>query len=242
VLEVEDLTVRYGAVTAVRGVSLRVADGEFVTVVGANGAGKSTLLRGIAGLVRPAGGRILLRGKPITGAAPERVVRAGLSLVPEGRHVFTTVTVAENLMLGRLARGRRADHSAALAEVFEYFPALVALRHRRASTLSGGEQQMLAIARAMLARPAVLLLDEPSLGLAPRVVDVVLESLVRLHERGTSILLVEQNAQRAVALADRVYVLHKGVLASDRVTGHDLAAAFFGDPGSAAAGTDREPT
>ncbi|QTI87274.1 ABC transporter ATP-binding protein [Streptomyces sp. AgN23] len=234
-LEITGLTVRYGAVAALREVSLTVGDGEFVTVVGANGAGKSTLMRTAAGLLRPASGTVRLAGRDITRMPPEHVVREGLSLVPEGRHIFTTLTVADNLRLGLLGTGRRTLTRRDRDRVTGYFPALEKLMDRRASTLSGGEQQMVAIARAMLAEPRMLLLDEPSLGLAPLVVDTVLDALSRLHRDGVSVLLVEQNARRAIALADHVHVLHKGVVrqrGADDTTGHGLAAVFLRGPGT----------
>jgi branched-chain amino acid transport system ATP-binding protein len=208
-LSVEELAVHYGRVVALRGVSLTVEKGEIVAVVGPNGAGKSTLLNTIAGRTRAFAGRVVLDAEPILGLPPERIVRKGLALVPEGRHIFQTLTVAENLKLGAMAgdgRGRDIDHGL----LRERFPILEKYLDTPAGRLSGGEQQQLAIARAMLARPRLLLLDEPSLGLAPLVVDAVFQLLEQLHEDGTPILLVEQNATRAVALSDRTYVLKSG--------------------------------
>jgi branched-chain amino acid transport system ATP-binding protein len=231
-LDVVELSVRYGAVAALRDVSITIQPGEFIAIVGPNGAGKTTLLKSLMGLLRPAGGDIRLDGRSLLRQPPERIVRCGLSLVPEGRHVFLSLTVDENLLLGRLPTAGRRTITEDLHRVYDHFPQLERLSSRRASTLSGGEQQLLAVARGMLAEPRLLLLDEPSLGLAPQVVDVVLQSVVRLHQEGTAIVLVEQNARRAVALADRVYVLQKGtvvtVAAGKELTSDDMISAFLG--------------
>lgn len=217
-LEVDGLTVRYGRVVALHELSLHIDDGEFVSIVGPNGAGKSSLLAAIAGRVPAAGGTIRLAGETVTGARPEQLAARGLGFVPEGRHIFATLTVAENLKLGAMvARGGLDDPYA--AEVLARFPVLERYLGAPAGRLSGGEQQQLAVARALLARPKLLMLDEPSLGLAPRLVDEVFRILVELHAAGTQILLVEQNATRAVAIADRSYVLKVGrvVLEGTRV-------------------------
>lgn len=208
-LEVKGLTVRYGRVVALHELSLRIEDGEFVSIVGPNGAGKSSLLGAVAGRVLASSGSVHLAGERITGARPEQLVGRGLGFVPEGRHIFATLTVAENLKLGAMAGRSRVDDLRS-ARVLERFPVLERYRDAPAGRLSGGEQQQLAIARALLARPKLLMLDEPSLGLAPRLVDEVFQILVELHEAGTQILLVEQNAVRAVAIADRSYVLKAG--------------------------------
>jgi branched-chain amino acid transport system ATP-binding protein len=210
-LEVDALEVRYGAVPAVRELSFRVGRGEIVGLIGPNGAGKSTTLHAIMGLVQAHAGRVLLDGAPILGRPPEAVARAGVALVPEGRRIFSGFTVEENLRLG-LAAGRGGNGSGALMEAYELFPILREYRRRQAGALSGGQQQQLAIGRALAARPAVLLLDEPSLGLAPTVVSGVFDALARIRETGVTILLVEQRAQRTVALADRTHVLANGVL------------------------------
>ncbi len=210
-LEVSGLEVRYGAVAAVRGLSLRVGKGEIVGLIGPNGAGKSTTLHAITGLVPAHAGEVMLDGRPLLGRVPERIAQAGLSLVPEGRRIFADFSVEENLRLGLAAR-RGRNGRGAITEVYELFPRLREYRRRSGGTLSGGEQQQLAIARALVARPAVLLLDEPSLGLAPLMVDTVFEALQGIRERGVSILLVEQRAQRTVALADRTHVLANGEL------------------------------
>jgi branched-chain amino acid transport system ATP-binding protein len=205
--------VRYGAVAAVRNVSLRVGKGEIVGLIGPNGAGKSTTLHAIMGVVPAHAGEVRLDGRPLRGKAPEAIARAGVALVPEGRRIFGELTVEENLRLGLAARAR-ADRSGSdeLAVAYDLFPILREFRGRSAGALSGGQQQQLAIGRALVARPAVLLLDEPSLGLAPTAVDGVFEALAAIRERGVTILLVEQRAQRTVAFADRTHVLANGEL------------------------------
>jgi len=209
-LEVSGLSVRYGAVTAVRGVDLSVGEGEIVSVVGPNGAGKTSLLAAIAGIVPAAAGRIVFAGNPLAGTGLEEVVARGLALVPEGRHIFASLTVLENLMLGATIRrdgeGVRAD----IERFFQTFPILGQRRRQPAGQLSGGEQQQLAIARALLSRPRMLMLDEPSLGLAPTVVDGVYELVGEVHAQGVALLVVEQNAERVFGIADRVYVMNCG--------------------------------
>ena len=205
------MEVRYGSVAAIRGLSLEVQAGELVGLIGSNGAGKSTTLHAVMGEVSVRTGEILLDGVPIAGRAPEAIARSGVALVPEGRRVFAAFSVEENLRLGLAAR-TNGDSGAALREVYELFPMLAESRRRPAGVLSGGQQQQLAIARAIVAGPRLLLLDEPSLGLAPAVVDSVFETLDRIRERGVTVLLVEQRAQRTVALADRTYVLANGGL------------------------------
>jgi branched-chain amino acid transport system ATP-binding protein len=210
-LELERLEVRYGAVAAVRDVSLRVAKGEIVGLIGPNGAGKSTALHAITGLVAAHAGDVRLGGHSILGRPPEAIAHQGVALVPEGRRIFADFSVEENLRLGLAAR-RGRNGRGALADVYELFPVLREFRRRSGGALSGGQQQQLAIARALVARPEVLLLDEPSLGLAPTLVDDVFDALARIRERGVTILLVEQRAQRTVALADRTHVLANGEL------------------------------
>jgi branched-chain amino acid transport system ATP-binding protein len=211
-LALDDLEVRYGAVPAVRALSLEVAKGEIVGLIGPNGAGKSTTLHAIVGAVPTSAGDVRLAGMSIRGRKPEAIARAGVALVPEGRRVFADFTVEENLRLGLCGRRGRNGVSEDMAGVYELFPVLRDFRHRQAGALSGGQQQQLAIARALVARPDVLLLDEPSLGLAPVVVDIVFEALADIRRRGVSMLLVEQRAQRTVAFADRTYVLSNGEL------------------------------
>jgi branched-chain amino acid transport system ATP-binding protein len=210
VLELEQLTVRYGPVAAVRDVSLQVGAGEIVGLIGPNGAGKSSTLNATIGLVRPAAGDVRLHGRSVTGRRPEQIARAGIALVPEGRRIFPELTVEENLRLGSAARRSRSGIDDSLARIHELFPVVREFRRRAAGALSGGQQQQLAIARGLLAQPDVLLLDEPSLGLAPRVVDEVFATLTAVREQGIAILLVEQRAQRTVALADRTHVLSNG--------------------------------
>jgi branched-chain amino acid transport system ATP-binding protein len=211
-LELEDLEVRHGAVTAVRGLSLFVDRGEIVGLIGPNGAGKSSTLNAIMGAVRPTGGDVRLDGRSIAGSRPEDVARAGIALVPEGRRIFGELTVEENLQLGMSARRARRDLEQDVERVYDLFPVVRDFRRRQAGALSGGQQQQLAIARALVADPRVLLLDEPSLGLAPRLVDVVFGALAAIRDRGLAVLLVEQRAQRTVALADRCHVLSNGRL------------------------------
>jgi branched-chain amino acid transport system ATP-binding protein len=210
-LEVRGLEVAYGTVPAVRDLSFTVDEGEIVGLIGPNGAGKSTTLHAITGLVPATAGDVLLAGVSLRGKAPERIASAGIALVPEGRRLFAELTVEENLRLGLAAR-REPGEEEAIADVVELFPALADARRRSAGVLSGGQQQQLAIARALVSAPAVLLLDEPSLGLAPTVVDLVFSTLQEIRERGIAVLLVEQRAQRTVALADRTHVLANGEL------------------------------
>lgn len=209
-LSVRDLKVNYGSIAALRGVSLTVGTGELVGVIGPNGAGKSTLLKAIAGAVGVAAGSIEFDGQSIRGRSPESLVRLGISLVPEGRHIFTRLTVAENLRIGAVTRRDKEASAADLESVLGLFPILKEYYRTHAGKLSGGEQQMLAIGRALLADPRLLMLDEPSLGLAPIVVDRVFETLGILRERGVTILLVEQNAARTIEVSDRVYILKTG--------------------------------
>jgi branched-chain amino acid transport system ATP-binding protein len=236
-LEVHGLSAHYGAVAALRDVSLAVRSGELVALIGANGAGKSTLLRAIAGLLAPSAGRIALEGRDITGQPPEAILRAGIALVPERRRVFADLTVADNLELGgyALPRGRdfRRGLDAGIAEAYRLFPVLERRRQQLAGTLSGGEQQMLAIGRALMSRPRLLLCDEPSLGLAPRIVQEIMQLLGTLRAAGTTILLVEQNARMALRAADRAYVLETGSVVLSGTGGElleddQLKAAYLG--------------
>ncbi|MDX6432697.1 MAG: branched-chain amino acid transport system ATP-binding protein [Streptosporangiaceae bacterium] len=244
-LELRDVTVRYGAVRALSDVTLTAAKGAITAVLGANGAGKSTLLRTVSGLVRPVSGSITYNGRTITAGRVEDISRMGLAHVPEGRGIITELTVEENLRLGGLIRrqgrkatasraSRAAERSEAMSTVFELFPVLYERRRRTATTLSGGERQMLAIGRALMCRPSVLLLDEPSLGLAPRVVAQIMTVLRRLRdESGYTVLLVEQNARSALSIADRAVVLNLGEVVIDddahRIAGDDqLRRAYLG--------------
>jgi branched-chain amino acid transport system ATP-binding protein len=210
-LAVENLSVRYGAVEAVRGLSLEVKPGQIVGLIGPNGAGKSSTLHAIMGSAPITGGDVLLDGRSLVGRRPEDVARGGVALVPEGRRIFGELTVEENLRLG-LAGRRRGENGAGITRAYELFPVLHEFRSRHAGVLSGGQQQQLAIGRALAADPGVLLLDEPSLGLAPKIVDLVFEALAQIREAGLAVLLVEQRAQRTVALADASHVLANGEL------------------------------
>ena len=209
-LEVDGLEVRYGAVPAVRNITMDVQRGEIVGLIGPNGAGKSTTLHAIMGVIPAYAGDVRLSGRSIRGKAPESISRAGVALVPEGRRIFGDFTVEENLRLG--LAGRKRNGSSRLTEAYELFPVLRDFRRRPAGVLSGGQQQQLAIARALVAEPELLLLDEPSLGLAPLAVDAVFETLASIRERGVTILLVEQRAIHTVALCDRTHVLVAGEL------------------------------
>jgi branched-chain amino acid transport system ATP-binding protein len=210
-LVVEKLSVRYGAVEAVRGLSLEVKPGQIIGLIGPNGAGKSSTLHAIMGSAPVTGGDVRLDGTSIVGRRPEEVARRGVALVPEGRRIFGELTVEENLRLGLAGRGARKNGDG-LARARELFPVLGEFRSRQAGVLSGGQQQQLAIGRALAADPEILLLDEPSLGLAPKIVDIVFEALVRIRDAGLAVLLVEQRAQRTVALADESHVLANGEL------------------------------
>ncbi len=232
VLEIEALDVRYGAVAAVRGLSLEVRQGEIVGLIGPNGAGKSTTLHAVMGLVPVRGGDIRLMGRSLRGKAPELVARSGVALVPEGRRIFAELTVEDNLRLGLAGRRSRRGAENDLEAVYDLFPAVREFRRRHAGALSGGQQQQLAIARALVARPDVLLLDEPSLGLAPKIVDAVFQALAEIRHQGISVLLVEQRAQRTVAFADRTYLMSNGenrltLTPADAADTDRMVAAYF---------------
>jgi branched-chain amino acid transport system ATP-binding protein len=214
-LEIEDLQVSYGPLAALHGVSLTVRGGEMVALVGPNGAGKSTLLKTIAGLLVPRGGRIRWEGKRLTGEAPQRIVERGIALVPEGRRIFARMTVADNLEVGAFTHRAQRARQAQLKRVYTIFPRLFEREHQLAGSLSGGEQQMLALGRALMGLPRLLLLDEPSLGLAPRVVDSIFSVLADLHREGMSLLIVEQNVQAVLKLAQRAYILEAGKIVSE---------------------------
>ncbi len=233
-LEIESLDVRYGVVPAVRGATLSVRRGEVVGLVGPNGAGKSTMLLAAMGVVPTAGGRVMFDGRSIVGMPTEQIVRGGMALVPEGRHIFDDLTVEENLTLGLVGRTASGNGTGAdLDWIYSLFPVTKEFRKRHAGLLSGGQQQQLAIARALIAKPRVLLLDEPSLGLAPAVVEAVWNALAEIRGHGVSILLVEQRAQITVGFADRTYVLSNGAITME-LTPRDaddtdrLIAAYLG--------------
>ena len=220
ILKIDDINVFYGSIHAIKGVSLEVNEGEIVTLIGANGAGKTTTLHTVSGLLRPRTGSISFCGEDITKIPAHRLVERGLAHCPEGRRVFLQMTVQENLDMG--AYIRRDDFSASLEEVYELFPRLKERRKQVAGTLSGGEQQMLAMGRALMSKPKLLMLDEPSMGLAPILVEQIFDIIKNLHAIGTTILLVEQNAQAALSIADRAYVLETGKITLSG-TGAELA-------------------
>lgn len=209
-LRVDNLQVRYGAIAALHDVSLRVEEGELVALLGLNGAGKTTTLSAIAGILKPVSGSIMFRNKSLIGRSPEAILRLGIAVVPEGRDIFPSLTVEENLRLGAFSRRNRSEYRSDLKETFELFPILEERFHQMGGTLSGGEQQQLAIARSLMAHPKLLMLDEPSLGLAPTLVDQIFKLIVTLRSRGATILLVEQNVDRTLEIADRVYLLNTG--------------------------------
>ena len=220
-LDVKDLNVYYGPIHAVKGVSFNVDEGEIVTLIGANGAGKSTILKTVSGLMKPKGGEVDFLDKKISGVAPHKIVKMGIAHVPEGRRIFTRMTVEENLEMGAFtAPNSSVEEGKEL--VFRQFPRLKERRKQTAGTLSGGEQQMLAMGRALMSKPTLMMLDEPSMGLAPILVEQVFEIIKRLHEAGTTILLVEQNAQMALSIADRAYVLETGKISLSG-TGKELS-------------------
>jgi branched-chain amino acid transport system ATP-binding protein len=232
-LTIEGLTVRYGQISALNGTTLHVDQGEVISIVGPNGAGKSSLLNAIAGVVRPSSGTIRFKGEAILGQSLERTVRCGIALVPEGRHVFSGLTVHENLKLGATIRGSQREIDADIASYFEIFPILSERRNEPAGRLSGGEQQMLVIARGLLSNPSLLMLDEPSLGLAPKITDRIYEIIADIRRRGVTVLVVEQNANRALQAADRTYVLNGGIVrltgSAEELKSHpDFEAAYFG--------------
>ena len=234
ILQIEDLQVSYGGIDAVRGISFNVQEGEIVTLIGANGAGKSSTLRAISGLVKPRGGSILLNGENITGLDPTAIVSKGLMMVPEGRKIFPNLTVLENLRIGAYLRKDQLDED--IEMVYSYFPRLKERSWQPGGTLSGGEQQMLAVGRALMGRPKLLMMDEPSLGLAPIVVQGIFEIIRQIHEAGTTVLLIEQNANMALHVADRAYVIENGRISMEG-TGKDLLedenvkAAYLGTAG-----------
>jgi branched-chain amino acid transport system ATP-binding protein len=213
VLELSEVRTSYGAVEVLKGISLKVEEGEIVTLIGANGAGKTTTLMTICGVVRPRSGKVVFRGTEITGQAPHAIVRLGIAQSPEGRKIFPRLTVLENLEMGAFTRRDPPGIKKDIDTAFALFPILAERRAQLAGTLSGGEQQMLAVGRAMMARPKLLLLDEPSLGLAPLIVQRIFEVIKQLNQQGVTVLLVEQNARMALKIANRGYVLETGEIA-----------------------------
>jgi branched-chain amino acid transport system ATP-binding protein len=229
-LEVENLVARYGRITALSGISLHVDEGEVVALIGANGAGKTTALRAISGLIRPASGRIVFDGTDLHGRPPHAIVRLGIGHAPEGRRVFPRMTVRENLELGAYTRSSKREVAEDTEHMLDTFPRLRERLDQKAGTMSGGEQQMLAIGRALMGRPRLLLLDEPSLGLSPLFVQTIFSVIRDISARGTTILLIEQNATQALAVADRGYVLEVGA-----VTHEDTSANLSASPAVQAA-------
>ena len=232
-LEVKDLSVAYGKIVAVKGISFTVDKGEIVTLIGSNGAGKSTTLRTISGLLAPKSGTITFKGEQIGGMPGHDVVKKGITQSPEGRRIFPRMTVSENLDLGAFLRNDKSEIAADFDRVLELFPRLQERLTQKAGTMSGGEQQMLAVARAMMGRPELLLLDEPSMGLAPVLVELIFETIVKIREQGTTILLVEQNALAALDVADRAYVLESGTVkmsgnASELASSDEVTKAYLG--------------
>ena len=223
-LKVENLSVHYGMIQAVRDVSFEVNEGEVVSLIGANGAGKTTILRTLSGLVRPSAGKIQFLGKEIQKMPAQKIVASGLSQVPEGRHVFPGLTVMENLEMGAFLKKNREENQANLKKVFSRFPRLEERKNQDAATLSGGEQQMLAMGRALMSTPKLLLLDEPSMGLAPIFIQEIFDIIQDIQKQGTTVLLIEQNANKALAIADRGYVLETGKIVLSG-TGKELAAS-----------------
>ena len=223
-LKVENLSVHYGMIQAVRDVSFEVNEGEVVSLIGANGAGKTTILRTISGLVRPSAGKIEFLGNEIQKVPAKKIVAAGLSQVPEGRHVFPGLTVLENLEMGAFLKKNREENQANLKKVFSRFPRLEERKNQDAATLSGGEQQMLAMGRALMSTPKLLLLDEPSMGLAPIFIQEIFDIIQDIQKQGTTVLLIEQNANKALSIADRGYVLETGKIVLSG-TGQELLAS-----------------
>jgi branched-chain amino acid transport system ATP-binding protein len=232
-LEIENLSVSYDRIEAVKGVSLQVAEGSIVTLIGANGAGKSTLLKALSGINRPTGGQIRFDGQRIDGWKPARIVKAGMAQVPEGGRIFAKLTVAENLRAGAYLRRDRRKIETDYERVFSLFPVLKERERQKADTMSGGERQMLAFGRALMNGPRLLLLDEPSLGLAPLLVDEIFKTITTIREEGVTILLVEQNARKALELADKAYVFETGSIvtqgpASQLMDSPEVKRAYLG--------------
>jgi branched-chain amino acid transport system ATP-binding protein len=245
-LRIEAIETHYGAVAALRDVSLEVGRGELVALIGANGAGKTTTLSTIVGVLRPTRGRIVFQGEDITGLPPEAIVRRGIAMVPEDRDIFPALTVEQNLRLGAFIRHDRREYERDLGEICGLFPILRERLLQPAGTMSGGEQQQLAIARALMSHPRLLILDEPSLGLAPKLVGQVFALIRRLHEEGTTILLVEQNVAQTLAIADRVYLIRMGRVEAFGTPAElrsrvDVESAYLGGAPAGVAPPQRRP-
>ncbi|AOH55883.1 ABC transporter ATP-binding protein [Peribacillus muralis] len=232
-LKIEDINVYYGNIQALKGVSLSINEGEIVTLIGANGAGKSTMLKTVSGLLKPKQGKILYEGQSIGGKAAQSIVKMGISHVPEGRRVFANMSVEENLQLGAYLRKDKAGIKQDMEKVYELFPRLLERLKQQSGTLSGGEQQMLAMGRALMAKPRLLLLDEPSMGLAPLLVKQIFHIIEEINKTGTTILLVEQNANLALSIADRAYVVETGRIvlsgkSEELTTSEEIKKAYLG--------------
>ena len=233
-LQAKQLRVAYGGIEAVKGIDFEVREGELVSLIGSNGAGKTTTMKAITGGLPLRGGEVQYLGKSISGQGPWDLVRQGLAMVPEGRGVFTRMSITENLLMGAYTRRDKAEIEADIERVFTTFPRLRERKDQLAGTMSGGEQQMLAMGRALLSRPKVLLLDEPSMGLSPIMVDKIFEVIAQVHGQGTTVLLVEQNASRALAIADRGYVMESGLVTmtgsgKDLLNNERVRAAYLGE-------------
>ena len=233
-LDIRDIHVSYGMIEALKGIDLKVEEGQIVSLIGSNGAGKTTTLKTISGLLRPTTGEILFEGKPLQKMSTIQIVRNGISQVPEGRHVFPKMTVYENLLMGAYSRTDRLQIIEDIEHMFEFFPILKERLNQDAATLSGGEQQMLAMARALMAKPRLLLLDEPSMGLAPIIIQQIFEIIQKIHkEEGTTVLLIEQNAKSALEISDYAYVLEVGRITaegrgSERLDSEEVQKAYLG--------------
>ena len=232
-LEIKDLEVHYGVIRAIKGISFEVNQGEVIALIGANGAGKTTTLHTITGLIRPSGGQIIFDGKDITKTPAHKIVSMGMAHVPEGRRIFQQLTVLENLKLGAYTRKNSSEIADSLKMVYERFPRLEERKNQVAGTLSGGEQQMLAMGRALMSKPRIILMDEPSMGLSPLLVSEIFDIIKVIRESGTTVLLVEQNAQKALSIADRAYVLETGAIslsgkASDLINDESVRKAYLG--------------
>ena len=232
-LKIENLSVKYGGITALQGIDLEVKEGQIVTLIGANGAGKSTTLRAIMGLVKPSTGRVLHNGKDLSGTKTENMVTNGVTLVPEGRRVFSNLTVLENIRIGAFTRNDTAEIEKDIEWVYSLFPRLKERSWQLAGTLSGGEQQMLAVARALMSRPKLLMMDEPSLGLAPLIIKDIFNIIKQIHKTGVTILLIEQNANAALHVADKAYVMETGRIimqgtGKELLSNDDIKHAYLG--------------
>lgn len=233
-LEIRDLEVNYGVIKAIRGVSFEVGQGEVIALIGANGAGKTTILHTVTGLISAKHGSILFNGKELTKTPAHKIVSMGMAHVPEGRRVFQQLTVYENLMMGAYTRKDKTEVAESLKDVYERFPRLEERRTQIAGTLSGGEQQMLAMGRALMSKPSIILMDEPSMGLSPLYVNEIFDIIQKIRAGGTTVLLVEQNAKKALSIADRAYVLETGTIklsgaASDLINDESIKKAYLGE-------------